>query len=359
MVQDFLRSGGTERQSLFLAGRFAAAGHPTTLITFRPGGALASEIPPSVRHRALQKRDLRLDWFAPGLGKLLAQEAPDLIFCMGRVANCYAGSIQHRFRGTPVVATLRTGKALPWLFRRSLGQVAHIVANSQFARRAHCRAPALDRKTSLIRNALLHVKPTAGEAPRRSEDPVILLNNAMFRAEKNQRELIRLCAQLPRQLNWKLWLVGSGPQLQPCQRLARRLGLTERVAFWGYRPDPSEFYQRASIAVLTSRRESLPNFVVEAQTYGLPVVAFEVGGVDECFLPGRSGFLIGRRDQAGFLRAVEALIADGALRQRFSAEAAAFAASAFDPDRQAEAYLELAAKLTSGERGAESAARKI
>ena len=43
LVQDYLRSGGTERQTILLANAFRAAGHAASLVTFRPGGALASE----------------------------------------------------------------------------------------------------------------------------------------------------------------------------------------------------------------------------------------------------------------------------------------------------------------------------
>ena len=47
IVQDYLRSGGTERQSVLLANAFAAAGHATTLLTFRPGGPLDGTVSPS------------------------------------------------------------------------------------------------------------------------------------------------------------------------------------------------------------------------------------------------------------------------------------------------------------------------
>ncbi|MFM9091816.1 MAG: hypothetical protein ACKOUK_08765 [Verrucomicrobiota bacterium] len=39
ILQDRLRSGGTERQSILLANAFAAAGHVVTLLTFRPPAA--------------------------------------------------------------------------------------------------------------------------------------------------------------------------------------------------------------------------------------------------------------------------------------------------------------------------------
>ena len=134
LVQDYLRSGGTERQSVLLANAFAADGHEVRLITFRPGGALAQTLGASVGRAPLQPFDLRLDWFAPGLGARAAEFAPDIALCMGRMANCYAGALQGRLPQAPVLGTMRTGKPLPLLFRRSLRRVRHLVANSADAR---------------------------------------------------------------------------------------------------------------------------------------------------------------------------------------------------------------------------------
>src|SRR4051812_30294914 len=145
ILQDFLRSGGTERQSILLANAFAAAGHATTLLTFRPGGALAATVAPGVTRQSLQPFDFGLDWFAPALHQKVRALEPDVVLCMGRMANCYAGGLQRSLRRTTVVATMRTGKNLPALFRRSLTIVPSVVANSRDARdtlvREHGIAP--------------------------------------------------------------------------------------------------------------------------------------------------------------------------------------------------------------------------
>src|SRR4051794_36700053 len=94
IVQDYLRSGGTERQSVLLANAFAAADNDTSLLTFRPGGPLDSTVSASVRRYALQRRDTGLDWFAPGMRRTVQKVEPQIILCMGRMANCYAGKIQ-------------------------------------------------------------------------------------------------------------------------------------------------------------------------------------------------------------------------------------------------------------------------
>ncbi|MEY3773407.1 MAG: hypothetical protein RLZZ129_187, partial [Verrucomicrobiota bacterium] len=138
LLQDWLRSGGTERQSVLLANAFAAAGHTVTLLTFRPGGALAATVDPAVTRAALQPFDTRLDWFAPGLTRFIARRPPDVILCLGRMANCYGQNIvcatRDRWPRLAVIGTMRTGKPLPRLFRLSLRHVRHIIANSQAAK---------------------------------------------------------------------------------------------------------------------------------------------------------------------------------------------------------------------------------
>src|SRR5215510_11842943 len=136
IVQDYLRSGGTERHSVFLGAACAKLGHEVTLLTFRPRGALGDDAENQpFAFKSLQPFDLHLDWFAPGLLRTVAAAAPDLVLCMGRMANCYAGFIQSRVPNAAVICTMRTGKLLPYLFLRSLRRCRHIVANSHVAKR--------------------------------------------------------------------------------------------------------------------------------------------------------------------------------------------------------------------------------
>src|SRR5690606_9386556 len=132
-VQDHLRSGGTERQSVLLSAGFQAAGHETTLVTFRPGGPLVPTIAPQVRHITLQPFDTGIDAWAPGLTRTARLLSPDIVLCMGRMANCRGSRLQRALPATAVIGTLRTGRSLPWLFRRSLRCVRHVVANSNEA----------------------------------------------------------------------------------------------------------------------------------------------------------------------------------------------------------------------------------
>jgi glycosyltransferase involved in cell wall biosynthesis len=348
VIQDYLRSGGTERQSVFLAGAFASAGNEVALMTFRPGGALAGAAA-GPHLIVLQPFDTRMDWFAPGIFPRAAAFAPDVVLCHGRMANCYAGGLQRYLPSAAVIASMRTGKPLPWMFRRSLRMVRHVVANSRQAREflvGGLGIPGED--VSVIHNSLLFRQGTpsvaAGLRAASGASPatLVLLSIAMFRPEKNQRELVEIASQLPPSLDWQLWLAGDGPTRDACIRLAHERGIGERVKFPGLAPDPANLCAAANVAVHASSSESLSNFLIESQAAGLPAVAYEARGIAECMVPDRTGWVIERGDRSAFLAALERLAAEPPeARAARAAEARAFALAEFDPARQVAAYLEL------------------
>jgi glycosyltransferase involved in cell wall biosynthesis len=362
VVQDRLRSGGTERQSVLLAHACAAAGHTVTLLTFRPGGKLDATVDRArVARIVLQPFDTGLDWFSPGLAGRVARLQPDVILCMGRMANCYAGGLQRRLPRAAVVATMRTGKPLPRLFRRSLRLVRHVVANSRDARDFLVRAHGVPaEKISVIYNSLVFpAAPTASAPASRSTaaetlraqhgaspSTLVLLCVAMFRPEKRQRELIEIAAGLPSALDWQLWLAGDGPARAACERLAAERGVAARVKFTGFLRDPAPLYAAADIAVHASTSESLSNFLIEAQAHGLPVVAGAAQGNAECCIPGETGWIVPVGDRDAFRAALVRLAGDSAAARAVRADAArTFARATFDPARQSRAYLDLFARL--------------
>lgn len=358
IVQDYLRSGGTERQSVLLANAFAAAGHGTTLLTFRPGGALASTVSKAVKRPVLQPLDLHLDWFAPGLLSFVRGDRPDIVLCMGRMANCYGFRIQYFAMrlGLPtrVVTTMRTGKPLPPRYVRSLLLSRQVVANSAEARDGLVAKYSIPlEKITVIHNSLVFPPESAlhrNEALRvqhgAKATTSVLLCVAMFRPEKNQRELIEIAAGLPETCDWQLWLAGEGVARAECEALAAKLKVTERVRFLGFNRDPSPFYAAADIAVHASWSEALSNFLIEAQAHGLPAVAYDAQGISECFSPGQTGWVIARDGRNAFREAVLRLISEPAeARAARAAAARAFARHTFDPARQVAAYLTLFQEL--------------
>ena len=87
--------------------------------------------------------------------------------------------------------------------------------------------------------------------------------------------------------------------------------------------------------------------LVEAQMAGLPVIAYDVGGVGETFSPDQSGFLVDHPDEDGFLEKLKTLIESPDLRLRMSEAGREYARSNFTPEAQLQRYIELINQLQS------------
>jgi glycosyltransferase involved in cell wall biosynthesis len=92
-----------------------------------------------------------------------------------------------------------------------------------------------------------------------------------------------------------LWVLGD--RNESCGSLADRLGVTERVRFLGYRPDPERFYQAADIFVLPTAYETLCRAAHEAAACGLPIVAPAVNGICELIGANEAGIIVGRNSE--------------------------------------------------------------
>ncbi|MCU4308168.1 glycosyltransferase family 4 protein [Acinetobacter radioresistens] len=75
--------------------------------------------------------------------------------------------------------------------------------------------------------------------------------------------------------DWSLILVGDGPEMIKLKHLAQDLGILDSVSFVGRQNNVEIYYKKASIFCLSSRFEGFPMVLVEAQCFGLPVVAFD------------------------------------------------------------------------------------
>lgn len=92
---------------------------------------------------------------------------------------------------------------------------------------------------------------------------------------------------------WTLDIIGDGPLRPTLQEQVQRLGLQDSVRLLKPTSHVQDAYLSASIFVLTSRYEGLPMVLLEAQVFGLPIVAFTCQcGPRDVITDGTDGFLI-------------------------------------------------------------------
>lgn len=349
LIQDHLRNGGTENQTLHIAKGLAAEGIETHVVVFRQGGVLDDRAATGTfKLHFLNQGFLKTDWFAPGLSALLRTLKIDIAIAMGRMANCHAGLLVGTDRPFKVVATFRTGKTIPWLQQRALRLADQIIANSHNAlERIRTRYNIDNPNSAVIYNGCIRDSDSVESLSlSQNETPVHLVSASMFRPEKKPIRLVRICGQLPASIEWRLTLAGDGPEREACMKEADKLGIRQRIEFPGLLADPSDLYNSSHIAIHASSKESLPNFLIEAQTFGLPVVAYNVDGVAETFQDGISGFLVDHQNEARFVEKLVSLIESPNLRLQMSEAARDYAQRHFTPKAQIDAYIDLLKRLT-------------
>jgi glycosyltransferase involved in cell wall biosynthesis len=164
--------------------------------------------------------------------------------------------------------------------------------------------------------------------------------------EKGVDIFLRAAAEILRHRNDVHFVVGGeGAGRAGYEQLTRELGISGNVTFLGQLSDPvaSGFYPASDIFCLASRwHEACGLVLLEAMSFGVPVVASRVGGIPEFVRDGVDGLLAGG-DAAAFAAAIATLLQDEERRRRMGISARQRVEEAFDVRLMAERYADLLA----------------
>ncbi len=208
---------------------------------------------------------------------------------------------------------------------------------------------ALWEKLHVIRVGLPleRFQPSAAEErdERRTDTTILCVGRLV--PEKGQAVLLDALAQLVgagHELT--VMLAGEGPSRSALERIAKRLGVADRVVFCGAvgQDEIRALYAEAAIFCLPSFAEGIPVVLMEAMAMGCPVVSTRITGIPELIEDGRDGLLVapGRADElAG---ALERLLADASLCRELGASAQRKVCEEFDLRRSAPALRALFAQ---------------
>ena len=141
-----------------------------------------------------------------------------------------------------------------------------------------------------------------------SDDPMVLFIGNLVPV-KGLETLVNVCAILhTRGVRLQCCLIGQGALGQSLSRQIASAGLEQVVHLLGPRPleQLPDWYQAASVFVLPSRSEGIPNVILEALACGTPVVASRVGGIPEIL---NEASMVPSGDAAALADAIERAIA--------------------------------------------------
>jgi len=126
--------------------------------------------------------------------------------------------------------------------------------------------------------------------------------------------LIKLMPDLP---DWRLIIIGDGPEKDKLKEIIDQLNLGERVKLVGSIPREKllQYLNRAKVFVLNTSFESFSFQVVEAMNAGVPVVATNIGNLSEIIDNGEEGILVEPNNKKQIIEAIKRIEKDDDFRK--------------------------------------------
>lgn len=163
----------------------------------------------------------------------------------------------------------------------------------------------------------------------------IILAVGSFSQYKGFMELIDMYARIARRFpEWKLKIIGEGPQKSLMQRSIQNLDMQDFIELVPFMSNIETAYSMASIFVSSSLSEGFSMVLLEASSCGIPCVSFDIDtGPSDIILDLQSGFLIPPRDFDAFCSKLVSLMEDDELRARMGEVARRYVREKFHKER--------------------------
>jgi len=122
-------------------------------------------------------------------------------------------------------------------------------------------------------------------------DQKILTHISNFRKVKRIPDVIEIFYKIQQKLDVKLMMVGDGPEKENAEIVCEKLGIANKVIFFGNSNEVDQILSYTDLFLLPSETESFGLAALEAMAWGVPVISSNSGGLPEVNFQGFSGYL--------------------------------------------------------------------
>lgn len=324
-----LRGGGAERAMGTLANAFSQRGHSVQMVLAEATGEFLKELNPALEVVDLRAR--RMMYALPRLTRFLRQQHPHVLLTVLSQPNLVAILARRwarvstrlivREANTPTqefaYATLWKDRLVPTLIGLFYRDADAVVAVSQGAAESLARLGVPHARVlydPVITPRLREMCSLPVDHPWfRDGEPPVVLAVGRLEAQKDYPTLLQAFAQVVQVRPARLLILGEGSLRSTLEQLVRSLGLEDWVSMPGFVPNPFPYMRCASVYVLSSRFEGLPNVLIQALACGCPVVSTDCpSGPREILDGGRYGHLVPVGDASALAQAIlEVLAGEG------------------------------------------------
>ena len=292
-----------------------------------------------------------LHWY-PGLGRRLRAFAPHIVHIDEEPYNLATWqALWHARRAgarTLFFSWQNINRAYPppfaWGERWTLARVDHAIAGTDSAARVW-RAKGYCGPLSVIPQFGVDADLFAPPAEARPARPFTIGYFGRLVEEKGLTLLLRAAAALP-DSNWRLLIVGGGPQHAELETLARQTGMSERVCLRDLVPStemPALYRELDALALPSLTRpnwkEQFGRVLIEAMSSGVPVVGSDSGAIPDVI--GSAGLVFPEGDADALAAHLAQLQGSPELRVHLGQRGRARALACFTHQRVAEATVQV------------------
>lgn len=229
--------------------------------------------------------------------------------------------------------------------------IDRFIAVSEEVKRCLCRELFVQaEKVSVVYNGIAQVanfilgNPNLKEKLIGSQTKPFIFTPARLHPQKGHKFLLEAAVKIPEAI---FVLAGEGPERDTLEKLAKKLGIENRVRFLGYRENIQELMACCDLFVLPSLFEGLPISVLEAMAAGKPIVATSIGGTNEAIVNGESGLLVPAENPKQLAIAIRTILSDNELAVRLGKAAKLRAEKMFSSEAMVRGLTQLYEELLS------------
>lgn len=176
-----------------------------------------------------------------------------------------------------------------------------------------------------------------------------VINLGRICRDKNQMEVVEIAAQVVKTFPETYFIIVGNifelDYLAQIKYAIEQKDLKRNVILHDYTSKVSDFLCGCDLMIHTSTKESQGRVILEAMAARLPVVAYQVGGVSEAVIAGKTAFLLPFGDRDGLVKAVRKLLGDSYTREQMSEGGYRHVKSNYSAETTAQAVREIISQV--------------
>lgn len=304
-----LQCGGSEKYVATLCNNIDTQKFDITLAVINNAAPFYTITNAAVKLVDLQKKAVRHSFFA--IRKLVKKIKPDIIYSNANHLNLFLAVFKKQIAGTTVVVaressivSINSKRAkhagiYQWLIKKFYKKLDHIICQSAYMQNDLIANYTIDKHKTVVINNYVEEHNLQNEQPQKNK----FITIARLSEEKGIGRLLQALAKL--NTTFTYYIIGDGDTKAALQKQVNELQLQQHVFFTGQKAHPFEGMEDAALFLMGSHYEGFPNVLLEAGSYGIPVVAFNApGGICEIITDGENGSLVTDGDIDAFAAAI-------------------------------------------------------